>query len=51
MSDVETEQKREEEQRRQEDERLDTAEDEHRGEDATEEVRHDFPHHTIARGD
>lgn len=39
MSDVDVEQKREEEQRREEDERLDTAEDERRGEDATEEVR------------
>lgn len=43
MSDVDTEQKREEEQRREEDERLDTAEDERRGDDATEEVRRAFP--------
>lgn len=42
MSDVETDTKREEEQRREEDERLDTAEDERRGDDATEEVRHTF---------
>jgi hypothetical protein len=40
MSDVETDMKREEELKREEDERLDTAEDEHRGDDATEEVRH-----------
>jgi len=39
MSDVETDIKREEELKREEDERLDTAEDEHRGDDATEEVR------------
>lgn len=39
MSDVETDIKREEEQRREEDERLDTAEDDRRGDDATEEVR------------
>lgn len=39
MSDVETDAKREEEQRREEDERLDTAEDERRGEEPTEEVR------------
>ena len=38
MSDVDTEIKREEELKREEDERLDTAEDEHRGDDATEEV-------------
>lgn len=37
MSDVETDMKREEELKREEDERLDTAEDEHRGDDATEE--------------
>lgn len=43
MSDAETEIKREEEQRREEDERLDTAEDERRGEDATEEVGRAFP--------
>lgn len=43
MSDVETEHKREEEQRRKEDERLDTAEDERRPEDATEEVRRATP--------
>lgn len=42
MSDNETDMKREEEQRREEDERLDTAEDERRGDDATEEVRHAF---------
>lgn len=42
MSDVETDIKREEEQRREEDERLDTAEDERRGDDATEEVRRAF---------
>lgn len=42
MSDVESDIKREEEQRREEDERLDTAEDERRGGDATEEVRRAF---------
>jgi hypothetical protein len=42
MSDVETDIKREEEQRREEDERLDTAEDERRGDDGTEEVRRAF---------
>lgn len=43
MSDVEAEHKREEEQRREEDEILDTAEDEGRRDDATEEVRRAFP--------
>lgn len=42
MSDVETDIKREEEQRREEDERLDTAEDERRPDDGTEEVRRAF---------
>ncbi|KAF3044831.1 hypothetical protein E8E12_010987 [Didymella heteroderae] len=42
MSDVETDIKREEEQRREEDERLDTAEDERRGDEGTEEVRRAF---------
>lgn len=49
MSDVETDIKREEELKREEDERLDTAEDEHRGDDATEEVRrasHPLPDRT-----
>lgn len=49
MSDVEIEHKREEEQRREEDERLDVAEDERRGDDATEEVRRVPLHHSIAR--
>lgn len=55
MSDVETDIKREEELKREEDERLDTAEDEHRGDGATEEVRraippsHDFTY-TLRRG-
>jgi polyadenylate-binding protein 2 len=40
MSDIEADMKREEELKREEDERLDTAEDERRGDDATEEVRH-----------
>ena len=42
MSDVDTDIKREEELKREEDERLDTAEDERRGDDATEEVRRAF---------
>jgi hypothetical protein len=42
MSDVETDIKREEEQRREEDERLDTAEDERRPDNGTEEVRRAF---------
>lgn len=48
MSDVETDIKREEEQRREEDERLDTAEDERRPDDGTEEVRRaPQPSHTF----
>lgn len=39
MSDVENDTKREETLKREEDERLDTAEDERHGGDATEEVR------------